>query len=655
MLTITSSGVAAFALALMSLQQKPASPAFDSVLEKKLDDGLAVTLVPDTTDAKSRVYGSMMFDGGSVDDPERCEGLAELLSSVWIEGGTTKLPGTDFQSWLQARRASISASAEAKLVRVDFVCDAPDVGDLCAQLCELVRSPNYPEELIADRRRELAADSANDQENDARTLDRFAFGASERAAHTTTRRSALSISRSRILAWHAAHFVPRNARLGMSGAVGDKTFESIAAAFREWPDTGVPSLEAPPKLGPNEKHVLFILPSSDASVTMIAPGPLADAPEWPALELLHAAMRNATDADQKRIDALAERGLSEPPDVGFEVTAWGYGAFRAHAPIVASKAASALDALREFCSHDAIAKIPEGSVANALRSQATLPESMNARVRLERVLRKLAPPARVAKLDAASLAKDFDLWVAPDRAWFLVSGPVDVLRPQFAKDFDVRILDTSRTVASSLDGLARLDKLFAGVGGRERWATAHSLTSSAETTTADGQKVRVEQVRDLIGLRLLQKQIGADTTITVHEPSITRSLSGGKLNQLNDDSHALTLRRSSCSLVQVLHDLARGEERGVRLAKDGMLEVLDQHGVLCWIDLGDDGKPKQLGWQPEGRQLGGLFRFEDWKEANGVAYPGKVVQPDFGMTAVTTSFALDAPFDEKSFDLKSAR
>jgi hypothetical protein len=65
-------------------------------------------------------------------------------------------------------------------------------------------------------------------------------------------------------------------------------------------------------------------------------------------------------------------------------------------------------------------------------------------------------------------------------------------------------------------------------------------------------------------------------------------------------------------------------------------------GLLCWIELAEDGKPAKLGWPPEGQADGALFRFEDWTTTDGYPWPRRVIQPEQEVVSTTTSLRVDA-------------
>jgi hypothetical protein len=230
------------------------------------------------------------------------------------------------------------------------------------------------------------------------------------------------------------------------------------------------------------------------------------------------------------------------------------------------------------------------------------------------------------------------------------TGDVEKLAAAFAGDCDVLILDTTRRVGSTPEGLALAAKLFDAMGGRERWAKLATIATEGDASLRTGEKIQTRQVRDLVGLRLWQEQTRAGSVeVTVLDPSVATTVRGNNVIKQPGDAHARLLRRSSCHLYQLLHDLALGAGRGVRVGDDGMLEVLAPEGLLCWIALDPTGRPERLGWPADASGDGAMFRYSDWKDFDGFPYPSTIEQPESGVRNTTATLTVGLPLDEKLF------
>lgn len=633
----------------------PAAAQDERVARETLPNGFEVLSLADGS-VGERVFGTLFVRCGRLDELEGQEGAADLLAATWIAGGSAESSGESLQAWLEEHGASLEVSAESDHLSIDFHCAPGDLRALYGKLVDLLATPRYPEVPFEAARESLAeATDGDDEEREPfRVLERFALTSSVRAGRLATRASVLALDREEVLFFHKVFLVADRMLLGLCGAVNAEVLEftrefaervpAVETRARDWSTY----LEAP------KRTIVFLAPGDDAHLWVVAPVPGPGETDHALLRWALAGQVGAA-ADGATVERRSAAGLArtELPRV-LVSTEWLHASLRVDSGFESARVKDALAELArlfapaEFAALHARAKLAAILEARAPRD-VTTPRGTIERALLDAIRHssRTKPAVEPTPEDLAAAA---GRWFDPARLWVLATGPVDRLRKELEADYDVRLLDAAWSVASTLDGAAKLDRLFAALGGRARWRDVKSLATEGEAVLKGGEPIFTRQVRDFAGARLWQEQKRAGSVdVTVLDPSGATTFRGANAQRQSPAMHARLVRRSACHLYQLLHDLARGEGRGVRLGSDGALEILSPSGVLCWLELDETNRPKRLGWTEDNQGDGAVFVYGDWKEFDGFPYPATVEQPEAGVRTTTRSLQVDVPLEEALF------
>ncbi|MCE9595834.1 MAG: hypothetical protein K8S98_16720 [Planctomycetes bacterium] len=636
-----------------------ATQAPGPIARETLGNGFEILSLVDAT-AGARIAGTLYVRCGRLDEIEGQEGAADLLADTWIDGGSEKTSGEELEAWLGEHDASLGVAASTDHVSIDFQCASADLAGLYAKLGELVATPRYPESsfLVA---RDALADACESDEVELepyRVLERFALGPGIRAGRAASRASVLSIERDELVFFHRAYLVPDRMLLGLSGAIDAQALAATRAFAEALPALDTPARDWSTHLDAPKRTTVLLAPGDETHVWIVAPAPSVGEADFALLA--HALAGQNTFMVPPEI-AERRRSAGVPradPSLTLVPSEWLCSAVCVDATIDPARAANALKELATLFTKGSFSELAEDAKAAAANPHFEAP--MSARARVERALldsirapenRKLAIAPTAADLGAAA-----ERWIDPKRLWVFATGPVDRLRAAFASDYDVLILDSTLRVGSTQAGLETEQRLFAAMGGVERWAKLASLATEGDATLKNGETIRTRQVRDIAGFRLWQEQTrGGAVEVTVLDATAMTTVRGNTVLKQPSEMQARVLRRSACHLYQVLHDLARGAGRGVRVGEDGLLEVLRPEGLLCWIALDANGRPQRLGWSADASGDGATFEYSDWKDFDGFPYPSTVAQPEAGVRTTTSTLTVDGALDEGLFRRGQAR
>ncbi|MCK6448841.1 MAG: hypothetical protein L6Q99_20800 [Planctomycetes bacterium] len=626
----------------------PTEPA-QALARETLENGFEILALADPA-LQERVFGALYVRCGRVDEVAGQEGALDLLVETWLAGGSTQEDGEALAAWLAARSASLDASAADDHLSIDFQCARADLPELYQKLAACLATPRYPEPLFFDARETLAtnlatpADADDDERGAYRTLERFALGPTLRAGRSATRASVRSIDRDELVFFHKAFLVPDRMLLGLSGAVDATVLDATRAFAARLPALDTRERDWSTYLEAPERTTVYVAAARDPHMWLVARAPGAG-------EADHALLAWALAGETPLAgEAARAAGLDGAPARRvLHDSEWLYSSLRLDSGFEPTRARDALAALAgriapaEFAALHARASSVRGDVALPTSARARIERELLASIRA--LSTKLAVAPAPADLEAAAAR-----WFDPTKVVALATGPVDVLVDAFGAVADVRVLDATWTVASTPQALAKLDTVFAALGGRARFAALRSLSTSGNATLTSGLSLETRQVRDFVGRRLWQEQKRGETVdVTVLDESGATTFRGASAQRQPGAVHARLVRRSNAHLYQLLRDLACSDARGVRLGTDGALEVVAPDGLLCWLELDEDGRPKRLGWPADAEGDGAVFVYSDWRAFDGWWYPAAVEQPEAGVRSTTTAFTLDAPLDEALF------
>jgi hypothetical protein len=233
-------------------------------------------------------------------------------------------------------------------------------------------------------------------------------------------------------------------------------------------------------------------------------------------------------------------------------------------------------------------------------------------------------------------------------------GPADQIEKQLRRVAEVRRISTRPgVVASSAEALAEIERLLSATGGRERWAKLRSVEFETVFQT-EGFTIPTHQwyVLDEPWVRIDHRLQGRKNLVVLTPEEIWQN-DAVSVERLGYHEHSSLLLAHQRWLPRVLHELAReGSTLGAELGAGGRLAISDDRGPLCWIELGEDGRPLRLGWDGIDAET---FEYVAWAETEGYAYPSTFLRKSLASTVEVTSFTPNVPIDPELFDFAAEK
>jgi zinc protease len=226
------------------------APIFDV---KTLSCGLKVIFLKD--DTMSLASGKLLIPGGNVTDPEGKEGLVTLMNESLRNGGAGDLTPEAFDTALENKAASLSASADTESFTAEFKCLSQDLDDVLPLFADMVQRPQFDAKRFATNKADLL-DETNRVEDTPDALTRVLFYRSLMGHSPYGRwgdpKSVASITREDMVQFFQGHYGPTGAVLAVTGKFDEnKVLQRLNDLFSEWkPQEKLSSLSEAKPLGP---------------------------------------------------------------------------------------------------------------------------------------------------------------------------------------------------------------------------------------------------------------------------------------------------------------------------------------------------------------------------------------------------------------------
>jgi zinc protease len=301
--------LAAVFLALPSLRAVRAEVAIQEVTS---DEGVTAWLVEDYTVPLISIR--FAFQGGSTQDPERKEGLANLMTSLFDEGAGD-LDSDAFQERLDEAGAEMSFTAgrDAVYGSMRMLAEAKDEAFELLRLA--IQSPRFDPAPV-DRIRAQIVSGIEARERDPEERADIAWAVAIYGEHPYARRdegtreSLGRIAPSDLHAFHSRMFARGNLKVGVVGAIDAETLKTLLdelfAALPQEPDLR-PVDRADPNLA-QEVRIEYALPQT--RLRLAFPGVRRDAPEFFAAYLMNHILGGGTFSSRLFEEIREKRGLA---------------------------------------------------------------------------------------------------------------------------------------------------------------------------------------------------------------------------------------------------------------------------------------------------------------------------------------------------------
>lgn len=245
------------------------------------------------------VSASLVVRAGQGSNPPAMPGLAGFTAAMLPEGTATRSAQQIAES-LAALGATLTASAGAEEARVQFSGRKASAGEGLALLADVALNPAFAAPEVARVRAQRLAALAQVREEPAALAqavgNRVLHGEGHPlAAHPLGTEAGLqAIDAAALRAFWQAHYRPDNAALVVAGDLSETELRALVEPlFGAWQGQGAAPVRPPlpPARPAAARTVLVDKPGSpQTALAVVAPGPLAAAPDAAALKVMNAAL-----------------------------------------------------------------------------------------------------------------------------------------------------------------------------------------------------------------------------------------------------------------------------------------------------------------------------------------------------------------------------
>jgi zinc protease len=297
-----------------------------------LENGLTVYYLEDRE--LPLVNISLIVGAGSVFEPPGKEGLAEMTGDVMRTGGAAKLTGDKVDEELEYLAAPISISLGMEYGTGSLTVLKKDLVRAFKIFADILRNPTFDEAKL-DQEKNLKIEELR------RVFDkpqRLAFREFKKALYAGNPRGRLpeiasieKIERDDLVAFHKAHFFPRNLRVAVTGDISkQEAIDLISRHFGDWDDEGDFGTAPLPK--PQENAPLYYyekkVPQSTVIIGAIGPG--KESPDFYPFTVLDYILGSGGFRSRIFQEIRSNRGLAYSAGSFYEGRQ-GYGSFGAYA------------------------------------------------------------------------------------------------------------------------------------------------------------------------------------------------------------------------------------------------------------------------------------------------------------------------------------
>ncbi|HMF97153.1 MAG TPA: pitrilysin family protein [Vicinamibacterales bacterium] len=221
------------------------------------------TLLAKQTSTTPAVAINLAVRAGSASDPAGRPGLTWLLSRV-LDRGTASRSAADIAEELDSRGITLTITVTRHLFSLVCTCLADDVAPVLALLGDILRSPSFPDEEIATRKREVITAIRQDEDNPAVRASETLMTLLYPDGHPYGRRTKGSIeiveglTREELVRHHAERFAPGELTAVIVGDVDpSRARDLVERLFADWQKPAPPALPlSPPAVARSRRRIV---------------------------------------------------------------------------------------------------------------------------------------------------------------------------------------------------------------------------------------------------------------------------------------------------------------------------------------------------------------------------------------------------------------
>jgi zinc protease len=398
----------------------------------------------------------LAFRTGDAFDPPELPGLADLMTSMLVEGTETR---TSRQIAEQVARygASLSAGAGSDFTTVAASALSAYADEVLELLADVALRPAFPENELqlsqANAKQNLIAQRAQPTFLASEAVAHVLFGEHPYAVVSPTPESLDALTRERLLAEHRTRFVPNNAVLLVVGDVRrERVLARVEELFGGWPrgDVLQPQFPAPPALEGRAAYIVDRPGSAQTNIIVANAGITRTHPDYFPVLVMHTILGGTASA-RLFMNLREEKGYTYGAYTQLDARRYA-GSFRAttevRTPVTGASLKEIFYELERIRAEDVSGKeladaksYLTGIFPIRLETQEGLVEQF-----VQIKMHSLPPDylatyrENIQRVTAAEVRRVADAYVTPDCAAIVVVGDAEQIREQVAP-FATRVED----------------------------------------------------------------------------------------------------------------------------------------------------------------------------------------------------------------------
>lgn len=274
---------------------------------------------------------------GSIYEPVEKAGLSNLAGYVMRNGGVEGMSASELDERLAYLAGEISVRIDGTQGRASLFCLSKDIDEGLQLLKRVLRSPVFDQAVIdryrADLLSEMEQRNAETADIESREWMFLMYGDHPcTIPYRMTERSVKSITREDLVAFHRAHFFPKNFIFAVSGDFKTKDIlAKLNALLAGWPDQQL-SLPPIPAQVPDPKPGVYMVQKEDVNQSRVRLGHMGvkrDSPDEFALIVMNDILGGGGFTSRIVRRVRSDEGLAYNTGSAFERPVLFPGTFRA--------------------------------------------------------------------------------------------------------------------------------------------------------------------------------------------------------------------------------------------------------------------------------------------------------------------------------------
>lgn len=618
------------------------------------------------------VHGCLVVPAGPNYETEAMFGASGLLAGMLQQAAEQ-----DMAPWLSGNGATLMWSADGHWLKAEFSCKAGDTQEFAGRLCEQLNSAAENQAHFDAAQAALAKQLETKREDPSLSADRVGlrllYGLTSPFAPQATASRIRALRLQDVRAFAAANVGANASVLSLAGPlkVGEVSAQ-VSASLKSLGQVQRAELNLPELFTPFPTRI-YLVDDPDASATQLRLYSVSGTRRLDSDHLLELWSELVGDPESGRLNNRLTNamGLTHGGSAGHELGWKGQGPFVARAAAEHDKVSLTLNTLVAVMQNGIATKAGDLEWNNLIQrwNEEEKQREQDGAELADRAAHlayfDYAPSyfqLRQALFNATN-ARDTRItaseYFMQRRLIIVAVGPAQIITKQLETYAEVHAHVPGSTPQVADDAQADVEALLAVMGGRQRWAQLERFELKTLHDIGDDRNLGtqpIHQWRELNSsrMRLESAPYGSpNVTVIDGNPGWQSGLFG--VQQLNSLSYRKQLIIARDSMFSILNGLALNLV-GARINSEyeNRLELFDEHGLIAWMLLGEDKRPKFMGYADPYRAI--RIEFDQWDDTDGYVYASRFTENNHtqgsepvAWTVITEEFTPNGEFPKDLF------